>query len=164
MSEEQNKFIWFCFSEPQPNLSKDSARWVKNRASREKNEVYFNFSEAQPVLSKSKTNLFDFALPLKTLKSLKPLNFYCPSAPLKTSRNAGRRSCSIHSTITFVTTTKDFFQNSHYHRLRNPTIMVTLLWSLFGYKCIDYSNKLTKKMICLKTYFAVLHHFQVHTK
>jgi len=59
---------------------------VKNRASREKNEVYFNFSEAQPVLSKSKTNLFDFALPLKTLKSLKPLkplNFYCPSAPLK---------------------------------------------------------------------------------
>ena len=52
---------------------------MKNRASREKNEVYFNFSEAQPVLSKSKTNLFDFALPLKTLKSLKPLkplNFY----------------------------------------------------------------------------------------
>ena len=140
---------------------------MKNRASREKNEVYFNFSEAQPVLSKSKTNLFDFALPLKTLKSLeplKPLNFYCPSALLKTSRNAGRRSCSIHSTITFVTTTKDFFQNSHYHRLRNPTIMVTLLWSLFGYKCIDYSNKLTKKMICLKTCFAVLHHFQVHTK
>ena len=150
---------------------------MKNRASREKNEVYFNFSEAQPVLSKSKTNLFDFALPLKTLKSLKPLkplNFYralkAPkfllphSAPLKTSRNAGRRSCSIHSTITFVTTTKDFFQNSHYHRLRNPTIMVTLLWSLFGYKCIDYSNKLTKKMICLKTCFAVLHHFQVHTK
>ena len=141
---------------------------MKNRASREKNEVYFNFSEAQPVLSKSKTNLFDFALPLKTLKSLKPLkplNFYCPlSSPLKTSRNADRRSCSIHSTITFVTTTKDFFQNSHYHRLRNPTIMVTLLWSLFGYKCIDYSNKLTKKMICLKTCFAVLHHFQVHTK
>ena len=140
---------------------------MKNRASREKNEVYFNFSEAQPVLSKSKTNLSDFALPLKTLKSLKPLkplNFYCPSALLKTSRNAGRRSCSIHSTITFVTTTKDFFQNSHYHRLRNPTIMVTLLWSLFGYKCIDYSNKLTKKMICLKTCFAVLHHFQVHTK
>ena len=100
----------------------------------------------------------------KFLLPLKPLNFYCPSAPLKTSRNAGRRSCSIHSTITFVTTTKDFFQNSHYHRLRNPTIMVTLLWSLFGYKCIDYSNKLTKKMICLKTCFAVLHHFQVHTK
>lgn len=42
--------------------------------------------------------------------------------------------------------------------------MVTLLWSLFGYKCIDYSNKLTKKMICLKTCFAVLHHFQVHKK
>ena len=119
------------------------------------------------VVNSRQTNLFDFALPLKTLKSLKPLkplNFYCPSALLKTSRNAGRRSCSIHSTITFVTTTKDFFQNSHYHRLRNPTIMVTLLWSLFGYKCIDYSNKLTKKMICLKTCFAVLHHFQVHTK
>ncbi len=88
---------------------------MKNRASREKNEVYFNFSEAQPVLSKSKTNLFDFALPLKTLKSLKPLkplNFYralkalkvlkapkAPkfllphSAPLKTKQ--GRRSAFL---------------------------------------------------------------------
>ena len=55
---------------------------MKNRASREKNEVYFNFSEAQPVLFKSKTNLSDFALPLKTLKPLKPLNFYrAPKAP-----------------------------------------------------------------------------------
>ena len=56
---------------------KVSASREKNRASREKNEACFDFSEAQPVLSKSKTNLFDFALPLKTLKSLKPLNFYC---------------------------------------------------------------------------------------
>jgi len=69
---------------------------VKNRASREKNEVYFNFSEAQPVLSKSKTNLFDFALPLKTLKSLKPLkplNFYCPLSSLKNKQE--RRSAFL---------------------------------------------------------------------
>ena len=32
-----------------------------------KNEVYFSFSEAQPVLSKSKTNLFDFAFPNRSL-------------------------------------------------------------------------------------------------
>jgi len=63
---------------------------VKNRASREKNEVYFNFSEAQPVLSKSKTNLFDFALPLKTLK---PLNFYCPLSSLKNKQE--RRSAFL---------------------------------------------------------------------
>ena len=56
---------------------------MKNRASREKNEVYFNFSEAQPVLFKSKTNLSDFALPLKTLKPLKPLNFYRALKALK---------------------------------------------------------------------------------
>ena len=46
---------------------KVSASREKNRASREKNEVYFNFSEAQSVLSKSKTNLFDFALPNRSL-------------------------------------------------------------------------------------------------
>ena len=66
---------------------------LKNRASREKNEVYFNFSEAQPVLSKSKTNLFDFALPLKSLKPLKPLNFYCPLNSLKNKQE--RRSAFL---------------------------------------------------------------------
>lgn len=30
-------------------------------------------------------------------------------------------------TITLVTTTKIFYLIAHYHRLRNPTIMVTLL-------------------------------------
>ena len=38
-------------TEPQPILSKDSARRAKNRANRAKNEVYFNFSEPQPILS-----------------------------------------------------------------------------------------------------------------
>ena len=66
---------------------------LKNRASREKNEVYFNFSEAQPVLSKSKTNLFDFAFPLKTLKPLKPLNFDCPLSSLKNKQE--RRSAFL---------------------------------------------------------------------
>uniref|UniRef100_UPI004028963A hypothetical protein n=1 Tax=Candidatus Limisoma sp. TaxID=3076476 RepID=UPI004028963A len=55
------------FPEPQPILSKDSARRVKNRASRVKNEVYFSFSEAQPVLSKSKTNLFENVFPNRSL-------------------------------------------------------------------------------------------------
>lgn len=64
---KRKELVHFLFPEPQPILSKDSARRAKNRANRAKNKVYFNFSEVQPVLSKNKISLLNFVFPSRSL-------------------------------------------------------------------------------------------------
>ena len=88
-------------SEPQPILSKDSARRAKNRANRAKNEVYFNFSEVQPVLSKKKgTCSFSFSEPQPILSHIR--NF-------RKIKNFSKRYYSLRSGTTTSSTTASGF-------------------------------------------------------
>ena len=98
---KRKELVHFLFPEPQPILSKDSARRAKNRANRAKNEVYFNFPEVQPVLSKKKESCsFSFPEPQPILSHIR--NF-------RKIKNFSKRYYSLRSGTTTSSTTASGF-------------------------------------------------------